>query len=291
MAQSRWVKAKLEAAGHEVRLIEIKTDGDVLTGPLGQIGGQGLFTKRLQDALLAKEVDLAVHSLKDLPTEDHEGLHIAAVPEREVSLDVLVANELRSLDELPQGATVGTGSVRRGAQLLNLRPDLKIIDIRGNVDTRLKKLKEGPFDAIVLAAAGLRRLGLEAHISYEFPAEMMLPAVGQGCLGLEIRKSDNSTREKISILNHASSFAQAFAERSMLRTLFAGCLAPVGAWSQVNGEELLLTGVVLSKDGKKRVVASAADNCKNSVELGHEVAQQLIDKGAQPLLQDARQTS
>ena len=233
MWQSTWVKGELEKIGCTVELIQIKTEGDVATGSLSQIGGQGVFTKRLQIALQNNEVDLAVHSLKDLPTEDAPGLSIAAIPLRETTADAFVCNKHSALSELPTGAVVGTGSVRRGAQLLHLRSDLQIKDIRGNVDTRLSKLDEGQFDAIILAAAGLTRLGWADRITQVFSPDDLLPAVGQGALGLETRTDDSATNEAIGQLNHANSFASAMAERFMLRTLFAGCLAPVGAHTQI----------------------------------------------------------
>lgn len=284
MVQSNWVKSQLESLGHAVELIEIKTDGDVKTGPLAQIGGQGLFTKRLQEALLCEEVDLAVHSLKDLPTEDHDGLTIAAVPERENPADALVCEQMTDLQSLPERAIVGTGSVRRAAQLLHLRPDLEIRDIRGNVDTRLRKLVEEPYQAIVLACAGLNRMGLADKISFEFAVDQLLPAVGQGCLGLETRRGDSTTIDAVVKLDHSSSFARAMAERSMLRTLYAGCLSPVGAFSQVDQGVLMLAGVVLSEDGKQRVFAKETGTSDKPAELGNRVAEQLIKKGADQLL-------
>ena len=285
LTQSNWVKAQLESLGNEVQLIEIKTEGDVKTGPLAQIGGQGLFTKRLQIALLDSEIDLAVHSLKDLPTEDHPDLKIAAVPPRENTADALIGREgVNDLASLPEGAKVGTGSVRRAAQLLHLRPDLKIFDIRGNVDTRLEKLVSEGFDAIVLACAGLNRMGLSDRICYSFDETELLPAVGQGALGLEVRASDETTITAVSQLNDDASFHRAMAERSMLRRLFAGCLAPVGAVTVVEAGELTLTGVVLSSDGKTRVEAVKSLPVEESAELGVAVAEALLEKGADVLL-------
>lgn len=288
MWQSQWVKAELERGGQAVELVTIKTEGDVAPGPLSQIGGQGLFTKRLQQALQNDEVDLAVHSLKDLPTEDAEGLQIAAIPHRETPLDTLVSNTAASIEDLPQGAIVGTGSVRRAAQLLHHRPDLDIRDIRGNVDTRLRKLDEGQFEAIVLAAAGLTRLGWQERIRQILPADVMLPAVGQGALGLEIRSNDAATHAAVELLNHPDSFAAAMAERWMLRTMFAGCLAPVGARTEIANGSLTLTGVVLSRDGRERIEGAQTLPTKDHIALGKAVAEQLIEKGAGRLLQDAR---
>jgi len=289
--QSNWVKSELEKRGHHVELIRIKTQGDVKTGPLAQIGGQGLFTKQLQIALHESDIDLAVHSLKDLPTEDAAGLSIAAVPERETTDDAICCSggsNFDSLEALPEKAIVGTGSVRRAAQLLNLRPDLDIRDIRGNVDTRLEKLDSGDYHAIVLAAAGLTRLGLQDRISFRFDQNKLLPAVGQGALGLETRSDDEAIREVVGELNHPESYSAALAERSMLRRLFAGCLAPVGARCEIADGNVTLTGVVLSRDGKMRVEANDSAPFDDFENLGISVAEKLIAEGADKLLAAAK---
>ena len=292
MWQSNWVKSQLEKLGHSVELIQIKTEGDVTAGPLAQIGGQGLFTKQLQIALLEEQIDLAVHSLKDLPTEDHPDLTVAAVPKREDTADAFVSNRFASLEELPDKAVIGTGSVRRAAQLKHLRSDLEIRDIRGNVDTRLKKLDGGNFDAIILAAAGLKRLGLEHRIAHSFEPDQLLPAVGQGALGLETRKFDIATVSIVRQLSDPDSYHRAFAERSMLKTLFAGCLAPVGASTtavSVNGSSrLTLTGVVLSTDGTERLQSTDTLPLEESIKLGKMVANQLLEQGADRLLKNVR---
>ena len=292
--QSNWVKGQLEKIGCSVELIRIKTQGDVKTGPLAQIGGQGLFTKQLQIALHENQIDLAVHSLKDLPTENAAGLTIAAIPERETTEDAICCKQganLESLDALSEKAIVGTGSVRRAAQILNLRPDLDIRDIRGNVDTRLEKLDSGDYQAIVLAAAGLTRLGLEDRISFRFDQNQILPAVGQGALGLETRTADDATRDVVSKLNHRESFSAALAERSMLRRLFAGCLAPVGARCEIDNDLLTLTGVVLSRDGKVRTEFSDSMPLDDFEKLGISVAEKLIANGADKLLASAKSSS
>lgn len=289
--QSNWVKAELEKRGHQVDLIRIKTQGDVKTGPLAQIGGQGLFTKQLQIALHENEIDLAVHSLKDLPTEDAAGLSISAVPERETTDDAICCSSgasFGSLDALPQKAIVGTGSVRRAAQILNLRPDLDIRDIRGNVDTRLEKLDSGDYHAIVLAAAGLTRLGLQDRISFRFDQSKLLPAVGQGALGLETRSDDEAMIKAVGELNHRESYSAALAERSMLRRLFAGCLAPVGARCEIEDGKVTLMGVVLSRDGKMRIEANDSAPFDDFEQLGISVAEKLIAEGADKLLAAAK---
>jgi len=286
--QADWVAGELEKRGVDVELVLISTQGDVKTGPLGQIGGQGLFTKEIQRALLDRQIDLAVHSLKDLPTADVAGLSLAAVPERESIADVLVCNPAKSITELPKNARVGTGSLRRRAQLLHQRPDLQMLEIRGNVDTRLRKLDAGEYDALVLAQAGLHRLGLDARISGVIPISVMLPAIGQGALGIETRAADASTRQILAPLNHEATHQSVIAERTLLATLRGGCLAPVGAWGRVENSLLLLDGVVLSGDGKQRIAASASGSPSAADEIGIEVAQQLIAQGAEKLIAAAR---
>lgn len=289
--QAEWVAARLGERGVEVEMVHISTQGDVKTAPLGQIGGQGLFTKEIQRALLDRQIDVAVHSLKDLPTADIEGLSIAAVPPRESSADVLVSSAGDSLARLPHGARVGTGSLRRKAQLLHVRPDLAILDIRGNVDTRLRKLDEGQFDAIVLAEAGLRRLGFESRIQFVLPRNIMLPAVGQGALGIEIRADDAVAGALLEPLDHAATHAAVRAERSLLAALRGGCLAPVGAWGRVEGSVLSLDGVVMSGDGKRRLSAAAAGRPQDAVHIGKQVADELLAQGAAELIASARDSA
>jgi hydroxymethylbilane synthase len=286
--QAEWVAARLAELGAEVQLVPITTQGDVKTAPLGQIGGMGLFTKELQRALLEGQIDLAVHSLKDLPTAPVEGLALAAVPPRESTADVLVSNVAKSLEALPPNARVGTGSLRRKAQLWHLRPDLAIDDIRGNVETRLRKLDEGQFDAIVLAEAGLKRLGLVDRIRQVIPGTKMLPAVGQGALGIETRSDDSTTRDIVGRLDDVVTHQAIIAERALLEALRAGCLAPVGAWARIEGDLLALDAVVLSGDGKERLAAFDSGAPDEALALGKRVAQSLLDRGAQALIAAAR---
>lgn len=286
--QAEWVAARLAEHGIAVSLVPISTQGDVKTGALSEIGGQGLFTKEIQRALLAREIDLAVHSLKDLPTDPVAGLTLGAVPERESAGDVLVSHGIASVDALPRHARIGTGSTRRRAQLLHVRPDLQMLDIRGNVDTRLRKLDDGDFDAIVLAEAGLKRLGLGDRIVHVIPQTMMLPAVGQGALGIEIRDDDDVTRQAVAPLNHAATREAIVAERALLATLRGGCMAPVGAWGRIEADTLKLDGVVLSHDGARRLFATAQSEPDNSAALGIAVAEQLLAQGAAELIADAR---
>ena len=286
--QAEHIAARLTAMGIEVELIHITTQGDVKTGPLGQIGGQGLFTKEIQRALLDDRIDLAVHSLKDLPTEVIEELTLAAVPERESPGDVLVSKTATSIGDLQTQAKIGTGSTRRKAQLLYARSDLQIEDIRGNVETRLRKLDDGEFDAIVLAEAGLRRLGFTDRIAHVLPRELMLPAVGQGALGIEARSSDLRTLELLLPLNDPATRHAVLAERAMLRTLRGGCLAPVGAWGRLVGDELQLEGVVLSPDGKNRIFASSTATPAAAEALGQRVGEELLAQGAGELIAGSR---
>jgi hydroxymethylbilane synthase len=286
--QAEWVAARLSEGGVVVELIPITTQGDVSDRPLGAIGGQGLFTKEIQRALLDGRIDLAVHSLKDLPTDPVAGLTLAAVPPRESPRDVLVSTRGGTLDELPAGARVGTGSRRRQSQLLHLRPDLRVADIRGNVDTRLRKLDAGQFDAIVLAEAGLSRLNLAGRITQVLPSTVMLPAVGQGALGLETRADDAATLAAVARLDDAATRAAVLAERALLAGLRGGCMAPVAAWARITDRELRITAAVLSVDGQRRVAVTRGGDAHDPVSLGQLAAEELLSLGAGSLIDDAR---
>jgi len=292
-ALARWqadhVTARLAERGVFVELVPITTTGDVTSGPIGQIGGEGLFTKEIQRALLDRRVDLAVHSLKDLPTEQVPGLALTAVPERGPAGDVLVSAVADSIDTLPAEARVGTGSMRRRAQLLHRRGDLVMLELRGNVDTRLRKLDEGQCEAIVLAEAGLTRLGLTDRIRCVIPQSVMLPAVGQGALGLETRAADQDTIEAVVQLDHRPTHAAVLAERALLAALRAGCLAPVGAFGSVDDQGTLqLTAAVLSADGSQRIESTAGGPLEDSVSIGQRVAEDLVGQGARNLIAEAR---
>lgn len=294
MWQSNWVAGKLSEHGYEVEIVKITTQGDVRTEPIGQIGGQGLFTKEIQRSLLENTVDLAVHSLKDLPTVPVPGLVVGAVPPRESPSDALLSNQYASIDDLPSGSVVGTGSNRRKAQLLYMRSDLVIREIRGNVDTRIGKLDDGQFDAIVLAESGLRRLGLEDRITQIIPRDAMLPAVGQGALGIECRSDDQNAQSALAMLDDSETHVSVLAERSMLFTLQAGCLAPVGTHARIENDKLLLDGAVLSVDGQQRIFASGSVgledlNDQGAISLGADVAGELLAQGAAGLIQAAHQ--
>jgi hydroxymethylbilane synthase len=292
--QSGWVKSRLEALdpGVTVHIEIIKTSGDIRTDvPLSTIGGQGAFTKELEVALLDGRVDVAVHSLKDLPTVTPEGLSITATPEREDPRDALVlragsVTEGASLKNLAAGAVVGTSSLRRIAQLKHLRPDVRIKDLRGNVDTRLRKLDGGEYDALILASAGLRRLGLGARISAAIAPAEMLPAVSQGALGIETRSDDRETNALVSRLDDRRTRAAVLAERALLRSLGGGCQVPIAAHATVEGERINLDGLVATLDGaevlRDRVEGDAAD----AAGLGETLAARLIERGASRLLSE-----
>lgn len=292
--QADWVASRLRDQGIAVEIIELRTSGDAQqSGPISDIvssgatGGQGVFTKEIQRALLANEVDFAVHSLKDLPTMPIEGLKVAAVPERAPIADVLVSPVATSINELPSGSRVGTGSFRRKAQLLNRRPDLVIQDLRGNLDTRLRKLDEGQHDAILLAEAGLTRLGWTDRLAGRIPLEEMLPAPGQGALGIECRSNDEATQAALAVLDHPSSHYAVVAERAALARLEGGCLAALGAWGRWEGDDLHLSVVVLSDDGAERLDSAEVSACRDRFDaqaLGERVADGLLARGAARLL-------
>ncbi len=302
-------------------MVPITTAGDRhQQAPIGELGGYGLFTKEIQRGLLDGRIDLAVHSLKDLPTDEMPGLALIAVPERAPLADVLICRDAASLEELPRGAVVGSGSLRRRAQLLHLRPDLKMQDLRGNVDTRLRKLGQGDFDAIVLAEAGLQRLGLvveqQAATTPESPrlavrvrlaptassgdappfsAErleppLFFPAVGQGALGLETRSDDRPVRDAVERLNDPATWAAILAERAMLASLRGGCLAPIGAWGRIEGDVLVLSARVLSTDGDQKIEVSLCGDVAEPSALGQRAAEELLSQGAAELIEASRGT-
>lgn len=250
--------------------------------------GAGVFTKEIQRELLARRIDLAVHSLKDLPTETAPGLVLAAVPQRAPVADVLVSDRFASIDALPPGAVVGTGSLRRRAQLLYHRNDLEMRDIRGNVDTRLRKLREGQYEAIILAQAGLERLGFTRHVTQVLPLSLMLPAVGQGALGIETREDDAATRAALAFLDHAPTHAAVLAERAMLAALHGGCLAPIAAWGRFDAGQLHLAGRVLDPAGTRKLEAELCAAAEEAPALGRRVADVLLEQGAAELIAECR---
>lgn len=275
-----------------VELVHISTAGDrVQSERLRDMGSQGVFTREVQNAVLDGRADLAVHSLKDLPTEPVAGLTLAATPVRGVMVDALVlpagTSTVTSLVELKPGARIGTGSPRRQAQLRFLRPDLVLLEVRGNVETRLRKLDSGDYDALVLAAAGLTRLGLAARISHALAPPTMYPAVSQGIVGVECRTDDSSLRDLLARITHPETLAAATAERSLLATLRAGCHAPLGVESRVTDTTIQLDAVLLTPDGSRRWMASASGVRSAAREVGVQVAQLLLDQGAARVLAPA----
>ena len=304
--QAQWVAEKLRSLGADVQLVLMVTEGDRRQELLADAWTtRGIFTRELQKALLDGQIDLAVHSLKDLPTQPVEGLLLAAVPERGPVGDVLIARNHCPLGQLPSGAIIGTGSLRRQAQMLHARPDLQMAPLRGNVDTRLRKLQAGQYDAIVLAEAGLSRLGIPESAWTErlFPG-VLLPAIGQGALGIEVRADDAEAVGWVQRVDHPASHAAVVAERVMLSHLQGGCLAPVAAWARVEHHELLLTGRVLDPTGQQMVEVTqtapiaqwlpdtgpaGTDLLETAAALGRQVAEELLAQGAGPLIQAARQ--
>ena len=288
--QTNWVKAQIEKhhSGIEVEIKVISTKGDrVLDVSLPKLGeeGKGLFTKELEDALFEHRVDLAVHSLKDLPTELPAGLHIGAICEREDARDALVArNLIASFNELPERALIGTSSLRRQAQIKSVRPDLVIEPVRGNVDTRLRKLDDGRYDAIVLAAAGLHRLGHANRITEHLSEDLMLPAVGQGALAIETREDDAPTAEIIHALNHEATRFACSAERAFLKGLGGGCLVPIAAHATIESDVMTLNGLVASPDGLEVVRAQQSGPSQDAVLLGQRLADALLARGAGRIL-------
>ncbi len=263
------------------------TKGDrILDAPLAKIGGKGLFTKELETTMLAGEIDIAVHSLKDMPTEVPEGLVISAITKRLDAGDALVSGKFRSLEELPAGAKVGTSSLRRKAQLLHARPDLNIQDLRGNVNTRLRKLEEEHFDAIVLAVAGLKRLGFADRITEVLPKELLLPAVGQGALAIETRADDAEVRRIIAFLNDEDTVNCARAERAFLARVEGGCQVPVGVHATVAGKELAVEAVIASLDGKRLYRDVRKGSCEEAETIGTALAERLLDAGGWEILHE-----
>jgi hydroxymethylbilane synthase len=285
--QAEHVKARLQQAhpGLAVELVTMSTRGDkILDTPLAKIGGKGLFVKELEQGMLEGTADIAAHSIKDVPMEFPEGLHLATILEGEEPCDAFVSNKYDAVDELPQGAVVGTCSLRRRCQLLNQRPDLVIRDLRGNVNTRLAKLDNGEFDAIVLACAGLLRLEMDERIRQRIPAELILPAVGQGAIGLEAREGDDETLELLSVLDHQTTRYRVLAERALNHRLNGGCQVPIACHGIVDGEDLYLRALVGEPDGSNIVSGEIRGSVNDAEKLGTELADELLGNGAKAIL-------
>jgi hydroxymethylbilane synthase len=283
--QANFVKEKLEALGCKVELVPITTTGDkILDAPLAKIGGKGLFVKEIENALLAGEIDLAVHSLKDVPITIPEGLTLSAITEREEPYDVLISRNGKKLEELPSGAVVGTSSLRRQVQIRRRRRDLKVEILRGNVDTRLRKLKEGLYDAIVLAYAGVKRMGLSGEISQVL--EDFIPAVGQGSLAIETRAEDERVINFVKVLNHEESWLRAVCERAFLRELQGGCQVPIGAYAWIEGDRIKIKGFISDLEGERFLEGYEEGGLREAEEVGKRLAQRLLREGGEEILRE-----
>ncbi len=293
--QAEWVKASLEklSSGVQIELNKIKTTGDkILDVPLAKVGGKGLFVKEIEEALLEGRADIAVHSMKDVPTEFPPGLHLAVICEREDPRDAFISAikdgqfRVKSFNDLPRGARIGTSSLRRSSQLLNKRPDLKIEQLRGNLNTRLRKLDEGLFDAIILAVAGVKRLGWQDRITEILPPEISLPAIGQGAVGIETRIDDKVINSLISELNHSETSICVRAERSVLERLEGGCQVPIAAHARLLNGIITIDGLVGSVTGDRIVKSSIEGNPDNAESLGLRLAENLLAMGAKEILDE-----
>jgi hydroxymethylbilane synthase len=294
LKQSGNVKDALQALWPHLRveLLVIKTTGDkIQDAPLSKVGGKGLFVKEIEDALLDRTVDLAVHSMKDVPSQMPKDLVIGVIPAREDPRDVLISHAGKGMDELPVGAKIGTSSLRRGAQVRRLRPDLIIENLRGNLDTRLRKVREGMYDAIILAAAGLHRMGWQDQITAYLEPDYFLPAVGQGAIGIEIRSGDESVRPLLAPLHHPDTAIAVQAERGFLQELEGGCQVPIGGYAQVKGEMVELTGLVASLDGLEIFRSTRSAPIEQAEELGRELAREILQAGAKRILAELYQTA
>ncbi len=288
--QAQWVQRLLTTRQPEqpVELVIIKTQGDkILDVPLAKVGGKGLFVKELEEALLAGEIDLAVHSMKDVPSVMPAGLVLATILEREDPRDVLLSCRFGSLDGLPAGGVVGSSSLRRQSQLLHLRPDLQVVSLRGNVNTRIAKLEAAQFDAILLAAAGVKRLHLTRHVVEYLDPDRMIPANGQGAIGIEVREKDDKIIPLLTPLNHLPTWQCVSAERAFLATLEGGCQVPIAGYAQLQENRLHMTGRVSSLDGTEMITQQMQGDPDQPEQLGQRLAQALLDQGAKRILQQA----
>jgi hydroxymethylbilane synthase len=289
LAQALWVRNRISDRYPDTRveIVKIKTKGDrIADRPLSSIGGKGLFVKEIEEVLQEKKIDIAVHSLKDVPAEIPDDLHIGIIPEREDPHDVIISRNNIVLGQLPQGSFVGTSSLRRTAQLLHYRPDLKVIPLRGNLDTRLRKLHTEGLQAIIVAAAGLRRMGFGERITQSLSVELMLPAIGQGALGLELRRDNHDVKSFLAFLDHYPTRVAVEAERSFLIELRGGCELPVAAHARLHGAVVSLDALVASPDGKRVFRKSMEGPAVEAQYIGTRLARMLLDSGAQQILDD-----
>ena len=292
VTQTTWVADQIRARGIDVEIKIIKTTGDkILDVPLAKIGGKGLFVKEIEEALLNGEIDLAVHSMKDMPTKIPEGLHIGAVPKRENPQDALMTQTGVSWKNLPAGARIGTSSLRRQSQLKRSRPDLLFSPMRGNLDTRIRKLLDGEIDAIVLAAAGLHRMGWKEKITEYLPTDVSLPAIGQGALAIECRRDDIKMNEVIAFLNDPKTACEVAAERGLMIRLEGGCQTPIAGFALESGGEITLEGIVLNLTGTERIYAKKTAPIAEASHLGEQVAEMLLTQGADRILKEILESS
>jgi hydroxymethylbilane synthase len=276
---------KRETPAVVIETVVIKTKGDILQDvPLAKVGGKGLFVKEIEDALLRNEVDIAVHSMKDVPMELPDGLEIGVMSEREDPRDVLISKDQKRLADMPVGARIGTGSLRRGFQILHLFPDIELVPLRGNLDTRIRKIQTDSLDGIIVAAAGLRRMGWADRITQVIPVEIMLPAVGQGALGIELRKNDEAAHRAVSFLNHPRTWVEVSAERAFLKRLGGGCQLPVAAYGVKDGNGLTVTGLLGSLDGRELIKDEVRGASEDAEVLGTLLAEKILSKGGQAIL-------
>jgi hydroxymethylbilane synthase len=285
--QAEFIKAELERhhPGLQVELLGMKTKGDIILDvPLAKVGGKGLFVKELEQAMLDDRADIAVHSMKDVPMEFPDGLGLAIICDREDPTDAFVSNQYASLDDLPEGAKVGTSSLRRQLQIKAVRPDLTLLDLRGNVNTRLAKLDNGDYDAIILASAGLLRLNFAERIRSRLPIELSLPAGGQGAVGVECRTNDARTRALLAPLHHKDTADRVLAERALNRRLEGGCQVPIACYAELQGDNLYLRGLVGEPSGKTVLRAEVTGPRAKAEQLGVQVAEMLLDQGAGAIL-------
>ena len=288
MWQAEHVAAELKRVhpGIEIEIVGMTTQGDkILDTPLAKIGGKGLFIKELEQGLLSDQADIAVHSMKDVPVEFPEGLHLAVIMQREDPRDAFVSNNYQSIDELPQGACVGTSSLRRQSQLAEQRPDLEIKSLRGNVNTRLRKLDEGNYDAIILAAAGLIRLGFQERITAFIGPEQSLPAIGQGAVGIECRSDDERVNQLIAPLHHQDTACCVLAERAMNQRLNGGCQVPIAGYAMLENGELWLRGLVGEPDGSRIIRGEVEGKPEEAEAMGKGLAEHLLEWGADGILE------
>ncbi len=292
--QAEWVKTQLKKRypQFDFPLVKIKTAGDKIHDvPLARMGGKGLFVKEIEEALIKNNIDLAVHSLKDVPTLLPPQLMLSVIPKRENPLDALISREGRRLEELPVQARLGTSSLRRQAQLLNLRPDFKIETLRGNLDTRIKKLETEKLDGIIIAAAGVIRMGWEGKITQYLDSEKFLPAIGQGALGIETRRDDLTTNKMVAFLHHPDTALCVCAERSFLKKLEGGCQVPIAAFGKIANGKLFLEGLISSLDGKKIIRDTIKGNPEEAEKAGLLLAEKLLDAGGKAILKEIYRAS